>query len=43
MDENILKIYKMQIERLTDDNRRLRRENARMSRILEAIKMYFMV
>lgn len=33
----------MQLNRLNDDNKRLRRENARMSRILEAIKMFFMV
>ena len=43
MDGNLLKIYKLQLKRLTEDNKQLRRENARMSRILEAIKMYFMV
>jgi hypothetical protein len=40
---NILSIYIRQIERLKKDNDRLRKENDKINRILNAIKMYFIV
>ena len=43
MSDNIISIYTQQIDRLKKDNEKLRKENEKINRILNAIRMYFLV
>ena len=39
--DNVTELYIMKIRRLEKDNRELRKENEKLSKILEGIKVYF--
>jgi len=43
MDKDVASVYKMTIERLKNDNCKLREENERLHRILKQIQEFFTI